>query len=89
MTMEHHLWLPEWLLSNGFMASYSSPLVQEFAKPLEGGDSLYVQLLFDEEGKYTISLHSDKLHGATSTGLELPTTIPHAKLLLWFHGITI
>ena len=79
----------QWLLSNGFIASQSSSLVNEFVKPFESGDSLYVQIHFDDKGKHSLSIHSDAPHWASSSGLKLPTSEKHAKLLFWFHGLDI
>ena len=87
--MDNHLWLKQWLLSNDFFVSYTSPLVNEFVKPFESGDSLYVQIHFNEEGAHTLSIHSDAPDWASSSGLKLPTSGKQAKLLLWFHGLDI
>jgi hypothetical protein len=87
--MDHHIWLQEWLLSHGFIASASGPYARQFARPLETGDSLYVQLNLDDKGFYTLSIHSDTPHSATSTGLKLPTNVKHAAVLLWFHGLAL
>ncbi|GAB2554553.1 hypothetical protein [Spirosoma areae] len=86
--MNKHIWFVEWLLANGFIVSGSGPGVEEFAKPLTSGDSLYVQVTFDDTGTHKVSIHSDAPNWASSTGLEIPFSNLHAKLLLWFHGLS-
>ncbi|GAB4023703.1 hypothetical protein GCM10028808_74730 [Spirosoma migulaei] len=87
--MDNSEWFQKWLLSNGFLLSYNNPTITEYVKPFENGDSLYIILVINEEGKYKLSIHSDAPGWAESTNLELPRTSQEAQLLLWFHGLDL